>query len=93
MASQKLNNQKFHLILLDITMPKKSGLNLLAELKPDALNQKDSVVIVSGTLEKEVIAKIINAGVKTFLVKPFDEPTFQERVLKTLAAASTNSPT
>lgn len=91
MATQKLRNQKFALILLDMNMPKKSGLDLLGEFEKGALNQKESVVVVSGTLEKELIAKVINQGVKTFLVKPFDEPSFQDRVLKVLAQSAPSS--
>lgn len=85
MATQKLRNQKFSLILLDMNMPKKSGLDLLGEFEKGALNQRESVLIVSGTLEKELISKILDRGVKTFLVKPFDEPSFQDRVLKILS--------
>jgi response regulator of citrate/malate metabolism len=85
MATQKLRNQKFSLILLDMNMPKKSGYDLLGEFDGSALNQKMNILIVSGTLEKDLIAKVLGRGVKTFLVKPFDEPTFQERVLKILS--------
>lgn len=84
-ATQKLRNQRFSLILLDMNMPKKSGLDLLGEFEKGALNQRESVLIVSGTLEKDLISKIIERGVKTFLVKPFDEPSFQDRVLKVLS--------
>lgn len=84
-ATQKLRNQKFSLILLDMNMPKKSGYDLLSEFHNGSLNQKEHILIVSGTLEKELIAKILGQGVKTFLVKPFDEPAFQERVLKVLS--------
>ena len=84
MATQKLRNQKFSLILLDMNMPKKSGFDLLGEFEPGALNQKENILVVSGTLEKELISKIIARGVKNFLVKPFDEPSFQDRVLKIL---------
>lgn len=87
-ATQKLRNQKFSLILLDMNMPKKSGLDLLGELDKNALNQREAVVIVSGTLEKTVISKVLENGVKTFLVKPFDEASFQDRVLKVLAATT-----
>jgi len=61
---------------------------LLNELDKNAINQRDSVVIVSGTLEKNVISKVLENGVKTFLVKPFDEASFQDRVLKVLAATT-----
>lgn len=87
-ATQKLRNQKFSLILLDMNMPKKSGLDLLGEFEKGALNQRECVLVVSGTLEKELISRILERGVKTFLVKPFDEPSFQDRVLKVLSAAA-----
>ncbi|MDO9183318.1 MAG: response regulator [Bacteriovorax sp.] len=92
MATQKLRNQKFALILLDMNMPKKSGYDLLSEFDTGSHNPKENILIVSGTLEKDLIAKVLGRGVKTFLVKPFDEPTFQERVLKILSNPI-NSPT
>ncbi|MGZ3789918.1 MAG: response regulator [Bacteriovorax sp.] len=91
MATQKLRNQKFALILLDMNMPKKSGLDLLSEFEAGALNQKESIVVVSGTLEKDLIAKILGRGVKTFLVKPFDEAGFQDRALKILNSSPATS--
>lgn len=92
MATQKLRNQKFALILLDINMPKKSGYDILTEFDTATLNQKESVLIISGTLEKDLIAKIMDQGVKTFLVKPFDEQSFQERVLKILKVTAAKAP-
>ena len=85
-ATQKLRNQKFALILLDVTMPKKSGYELIGEFTANSMNQKENILIISGTLEKEIIAKIIQSGVKNFMVKPFDEASFQEKVLKILSA-------
>jgi len=85
MATQKLRNQKFALILLDINMPKKTGIDLIGEFVPGALNVKESILIVSGTLDKDLIARIIQSKVNSFLVKPFDETQFQEKVLKILA--------
>jgi two-component system chemotaxis response regulator CheY len=86
LAAVKLRNQKFALILVDMKMPKKSGLELLRELDDKSLNQKSSVIIVSGTLDKTVIEKAAALGVKHFLPKPFDESGFQEKVLKMLGA-------
>lgn len=92
MATQKLRNQKFALILLDINMPKKSGYDIIGEFDTGTLNQKEAVLIISGTLEKELIAKIMNRGVKNLLVKPFDEPSFQDRVLKILKSPASKTP-
>ena len=92
MATQKLRNQKFALILLDLNLPKKKGFDLLNEFEANSLNQKESILIVSGTLEKDLMAKIIGRGIKIFLIKPFDEPTFQERVLKILNTPAPTKP-
>lgn len=85
-ATLKLRNQKFSLILLDVNMPKKSGDDLIADFGRESLNSKECILVVSGTLEKDVIAKIIGSGVKNFMVKPFDEKQFQEKVLRILGS-------
>ena len=87
MATQKLRNQKFSLICLDIAMPKKSGYDLISDVEVGGINSKESIIIISGTLEKDLIAKIIANGVKNLLVKPFDEKQFQEKVLKILGTS------
>lgn len=85
-ASKKLANQKFAIILLDINMPKKSGVDIIKELDDkNHPNSLESVVIVSGELNKTVLAESMKRGVKTFLVKPFDETQFIERVKGVLA--------
>lgn len=84
-ATQKLRNQKFALICLDINMPKKTGYDLLGDIAVGSVNSLDSVLVASGTLEKDLIARIIATGVKHFMVKPFEELNFQEKVLKILA--------
>lgn len=84
-ASNKLRNQKFALILVDLKMPKKSGLDLIRELDDKTLNKKSSVMIVSGTLDKTMLEKGVSLGIKNYLPKPFDEASFQEKVLRMLA--------
>lgn len=85
MATLKLRNQRFAVILLDVNMPKKSGVDLIAEFDGNSLNKKESVIVVSGTLDKEVISAFMSGNIKNFLVKPFDEAGFQEKVLKVLS--------
>jgi response regulator of citrate/malate metabolism len=88
-ASKKLANQKFALILLDINMPRKSGVDIIKELEDkNHPNSLDAVIIVSGELNKTVLAEAMKRGVKNFLVKPFDEDQFNERVKGVLAKTS-----
>jgi response regulator of citrate/malate metabolism len=86
LASTKLRNQKFALILVDMQLPRKSGLDIIRELDDKSINSKNSIIIVSGTLEKTTLEKAVGLGVKMFLQKPFDEATFQEKVLKVIGA-------
>lgn len=83
-ASKKLHNQTFSLILLDINMPKKTGLDLLNEFDDLNPNSLENVVIVSGELGKDELAFSLKHGVKNFVVKPFDEATFQAKILSVM---------
>lgn len=79
-ATQKLRNQKFDLILLDMRMPRKNGYDLLDEFKDNPFNSVHSVLAMSGTLDMDVLTIATYHGVKTFLVKPFNENLFLEKV-------------
>ena len=87
MASIKLKNQKFDIIFMDIEMPKKDGDEVIRELSIDkrALNKPEDVVVISASLDKEMLAKLIKIGVKNFIAKPFLEADFQEKALKILS--------
>ncbi len=86
MASTKMRNQKFCLILVDLKMPKKGGIDIIRELDGKSVNRKNRIIVVSGTLDKTMTEKIMVLGVSNFLPKPFDEASFKEKVLKVLAS-------
>ena len=81
LGCNKLRNQKFSLILLDINMPKVNGIDVLRDFGKDHPNSFEDVVIVSGELDREKIKSIMSVGIKNFLIKPFTEGQFQEKVL------------
>mgnify|MGYP000586744712 CR=1 FL=1 len=81
LGCNKLRNQKFAVILLDINMPKMSGIDVLRDFGKEHPNSSEDVVIVSGELNKDKITSLMSAGVKNFLIKPFTEGQFQEKVL------------
>lgn len=82
LASKKLANQNFGLILLDMNLPKKNGLDILKELSKHTMNSVDNVVVISGELDKDKLQTAISRGVKHFIVKPFDEEGFKSKVKK-----------
>ena len=83
-AASKLENQAFALILMDINMPKRKGIDIIKEFSRYRLNSLHQLVVVSGEIDKKIIQATTAAGVKNFLVKPFDEDKFRARVLPIL---------
>ncbi|MDO9184182.1 MAG: response regulator [Bacteriovorax sp.] len=86
MAAAKLNNQKFDVIILDINLPKRSGIDVLKEIAENkqSVNDPANIIVISGSMEKDKMEKILAYKCRNFLVKPFDEASFQEKVLKIL---------
>lgn len=89
-AQQKLQNQNFAVILLDLNMPRKSGLDLVSDFKNYGKNNLDSLIVVSGEVNQMNLNVLLTKGVKNFLIKPFDEETFKKSIVKSLKA--TKSP-
>ena len=82
-ATQKLINQRFSVIILDLKIPKKNGLEVLSNISKKGSTNKNftnSVIISSGNLGKDILNKALKVGVKHFLVKPFDEEQLKQKV-------------
>lgn len=75
----KLSNQRFRLILLDLKLPKKSGVDLLKQLKTTA-NRLNDVVIVSGMVGPAETQVLLKSGIRHIMVKPFREEDFISKI-------------
>lgn len=68
---------RFHLILLDLNIPKKDGRAVLAEIKMDeALRTTPVVVLTSSEAERDLI-EVYRLHGNCFLTKPVDLDAFQ----------------
>lgn len=65
-----LRAQPFDLALLDIDMPKLSGLELLARIKEDPPSPHLKVILFSGRVSADEMAKCLSAGADDYLTKP-----------------------
>ncbi|AKP41583.1 TPA: response regulator [Clostridioides difficile] len=65
--------EKPDLMLLDITMPKKDGLEVLREIKK--LDSSAKVVMCSAIGQENMIVEAIKLGALDFIVKPFKTET------------------
>ncbi len=69
-AVSLLADKKFDLILLDITLPHKSGFQILQTLKEKHLAGK--VIVITGTVELEKAIKSSTPGAGDYIVKPYN---------------------
>ena len=67
------------LVIMDITMPNKDGLQALREIKEYDSSAK--IVMCSAMGQESMVVEAIKLGAKDFIVKPFK----QERILKTVS--------
>jgi len=71
--------EKPDLIILDITMPVMTGIEMLAKLKADAALNSIPVIMLTAEGGKDNVMNIVKMGVKDYIVKPFKGDQLIER--------------
>ncbi len=71
-ALELLDQYQFDLFIVDLQMPKMSGLDLLKRIKPIAEQTKASILVMSGRSRPTDIEQSIRVGAKDYVVKPID---------------------
>jgi putative nucleotidyltransferase with HDIG domain len=69
-AFRMIQQEQPHLVLSDIDMPGKTGLELLAEVKK--LNPDIEVIMVTGVVDTDVAIASIRQGATDYVTKPFN---------------------
>jgi CheY-like chemotaxis protein len=77
-ALQKVKEERPHLILLDIQMPKMDGLEVLRQLRQ--IDPTVSVIMITGVNEEAIGRQAMALGAFDYIVKPLDLP-YLERSL------------
>ena len=68
-----------HLVLLDIYLPDRSGLEVLRELRASSDVAPD-VIVITAARDVETVRSAMHGGVASYLVKPFTFATFADRL-------------
>jgi two-component system response regulator len=68
------------LVLLDLKLPKVSGLELLSEIRADERTVLLPVVILTSSVEEEDLVAAYRGGVNSYIRKPVDFTSFLEVV-------------
>ena len=69
----------YDIILLDLIMPKKDGLDVLEEMKENNIDKK--VIVETSYNASEVIRKVSEYGVSYFILKPFELIDLEKKIL------------
>ena len=62
-------NSSPDLILLDIVLPKKSGFDVLRDLKSDEKTKSVPVIVLTNLSQMDDVSKMMDMGITTYLVK------------------------
>lgn len=76
----KISNQKFDLVLSDISLPKKNGAVLMIQEINLRTVSPESVIMLSGSMDTEIVLQLIASGVKHFLTKPMSLNALNDKI-------------
>jgi DNA-binding response OmpR family regulator len=85
-ALEKINSQSFDLMLLDIWLPRMTGLELLAQL-PDQANHP-RVIVMTGDDSQETLLQTLRNQAYQYVRKPIQPKQLMDLIRRTLAAPS-----
>ncbi|TWU49209.1 HD domain-containing phosphohydrolase [Rubripirellula reticaptiva] len=85
LAIDKIRDQRPDIVLLDINMPKVSGLQILETMKSDTELKLIPTVVLTASTSPEVKLQALRSGASDFLAKPVDPSELILRVENVLA--------
>jgi PleD family two-component response regulator len=73
-ALLSLNNIRFDIVLLDVSLPDTNGLYLLGQMKQtNGKNVDTPLIMLTGNKNKQIVKKAIELGAKGYLIKPLTQ--------------------
>lgn len=90
-AIKQIKKHKFDLVILDIKMPGKSGVEVIKELKKD--DSCPNIIVSSAYDDDQVLQEVLELGVNDYIPKSVDIKTFFKRIEELVKQSSKkNSP-
>ncbi len=84
----KARDEQPDVILLDNVMPNMDGLTALQQLRSSKRTEDIPVIIVTALADEDSIAKALNGGADSYIVKPFDYEMLLVRITMALESRS-----
>jgi DNA-binding NtrC family response regulator len=79
-AIERIRDEVFHIVVLDLMMPKVSGLDLLAQIR--AVDDDIAVIILTGYPSLETASASIAHEVSAYIHKPFTPAEFRDVIAR-----------
>lgn len=76
----KDKQDEYDLIILDLVMPKLDGTGVLEKMSKEGIDKK--IIVLTSYNSPEMIRKVSEYGVSFYLLKPFDLPELEKRILE-----------
>ena len=76
---EKIENDNYDVIVLDLIMPNKDGIYVLEKMKEKSLDKK--IIVATSYNAAEVIRQVSEYGVNYYILKPFDFADLEHRIL------------
>ncbi len=83
-ALAHLRERETDVLILDVQLPRMSGIDLVKEIRGDAALRKLPILLVSGTTSSRDIVEGFASGADDFVVKPFRAPELAARIFSLL---------
>jgi DNA-binding NtrC family response regulator len=80
LAVERIRDEVFHLVVLDLMMPKISGLDLLQSIR--AVDDDIAVIILTGHPSLETASASIQHEVSAYIHKPFTPQEFRDVIMR-----------
>jgi len=77
---KKYHSQKFDLVITDIEMPKKNGLELISQIRET--NSNIPLLVLSAYSDEKYFLEAIKCGLDAYLLKPFEMEQFIDVIFK-----------
>ena len=81
-ALARLKSALFDLVVTDLSMSDMSGLDLLKKIRTDSELKHIPVLMITSEDLQENIVTAIKAGLNDYIIRPFEEHTFKQKLDK-----------
>ncbi len=80
----KVSGAGYSLMILDLNMPEKSGIDVLKFVRENDALKTLPVIVITAEDSKEIVLQILHYGVSEYIIKPIAQKDVMEKVEKVL---------